>query len=29
VALAAVAGVPRERIVNFEKLDNLDLAVPG
>lgn len=29
VALAAVAGVPRERIVNFDKLDNLDLAVPA
>lgn len=26
VALACVAGVPRERIVNFEKLDNLDLT---
>jgi histidinol phosphatase-like PHP family hydrolase len=29
VAIAAVAGVPRESIVNFDKLDNLDLTVPG
>ena len=29
VALAAVAGVPRERIVNFDKLDNLDLVGPA
>jgi DNA polymerase (family 10) len=27
VALAAVAGVPRERIVNFDKLDNLDVTL--